>query len=249
VHRLWPPPSDSLPAIVDRSELEAIYAYPDSLLRPYVRLNIVCSANGKVAVDGSSTGLASPADRLILGRLRWLADVILVGAGTVRADSYRGARSWEKLRARRRTRGQAETAPIAVVTASADLDPDSALFTDTFAPPLVLTVRSAPSRKVARLEKAGAEVHIVGDDRAEAGLIVSALESRGLYRILCEGGPPLFGDFIAADMVDDLCLTIAPVVGGTGQISSGPPAGLLPMRLVSALADDDSLLMRYCRAR
>ena len=249
MHRLWPPPSGSLPANVERSELEAIYAYPDSLPKPYVRLNFVCSVDGKVAVNGTSTGLASEADRLILGRLRWLADVILVGAGTARADSYRGARSWELLRERRRKRGQAEVAPIAVVTASADLDPGGALFTDTFVPPIVLTVRSAPPGKVARLKQAGAEVHVVGDDRAEAELILSALASRGLYRVLCEGGPPLFGDFIAADMVDDLCLTIAPIAGGSGQISSGPPAGMLPMRLESVLADDGSLLVRYCRDR
>jgi riboflavin biosynthesis pyrimidine reductase len=246
---LWPPPSGSVPAEVERSELEAVYAYPEPLAKPYVRLNFVCSANGKVAVDGSSTGLATQADRLILGRLRWLADVILVGAGTVRADGYRGARSWEKLTARRRKRGQSDVAPIAVVTASADLDPYGPLFTDTWVPPLVLTVRSAPAAKVARLEEAGAEVLVVGDDRGEAGLILSALASRGLYRVLCEGGPPLFGELIAADVVDDLCLTIAPVVGGVGQISTGPPVGMHPMRLESVLADDDSLLIRYCRDR
>ncbi len=249
MYRLWPLPSDSALANVERSELEAIYAYPDSLAKPYVRLSFVCSANGKVAVDGSSAGLATQADRLILGRLRWLADVILVGAGTVRADNYRGTRSWELLRDRRRKRGQAEAAPVAVVTASADLDPHGALFTDTWVPPLVLTVRSAPADKVARLEQAGAEVHVVGEDRAEAALILSALASRGLYRILCEGGPPLFGDLIAADLVDDLCMTIAPTVGGTGQISGGPPTGVHPMRLESVLADDGSLLVRYCRAR
>jgi riboflavin-specific deaminase-like protein len=230
---------------VDASELESIYRYPDPLNRPYVRLNFVCSANGKVAVDGRSADLGSEADRLVFGRLRQLADVILVSAGTVRADGYRGARSWQALRARRRERGQLEVAPIAVVTASADLDVDGPLFTDAWVPPLVLTVKSAPPANIARLADAGAEVLVVGDERAQVSKILDALASRSLYRILCEGGPPLFGALITADAVDELCLTLAPCVGGSGQISTDIPNSVRAMRLESVLTDDGALLIRY----
>jgi 5-amino-6-(5-phosphoribosylamino)uracil reductase len=237
------------PAAVHESELETIYGYPDSLGRPYVRLNFVASANGKVAVDGHSAGLGSKADKLVFGHLRRLADVIVVGAGTARADHYRGARSSEVLRAERRERGQAEVAPIAVVTASADLDAEGPLFADASIPPLVLTVKAAPAAKIRRLAAAGAEVLIVGEERAEVPRLIDALASRGLTRILCEGGPSLFGDLITADAVDELCLTISPCLGGTGQISTATPDGTHAMRLESVLVDDGVLLLRYLRDR
>ena len=78
----------------------------------------------------------------MFGLLRELAEVVLVGAGTVRAEKYRGAR--------RPTRGRATPPPIAVVTGSADLDPESRLFTDTAVPPLVLTAESAPAAPTPR---------------------------------------------------------------------------------------------------
>ena len=140
--RLWPMAVEESDAVHD-AEIEAIYKYPDSLDIPYVRLNFSCTASGNVAVDGRSAGLSSVADKKVFGRLRRLADVILVGAGTIRADGYRGARTWEALRAQRRARNQAEIAPIAVVTASADIDVDGPLFTDTWIPPMILTVQAA----------------------------------------------------------------------------------------------------------
>jgi len=247
VQRIWPP-GDGLPAVRE-SELDTIYSYPEPLTRPYVRLNFVSSVNGKVAVDGRSAGLGSEADKLVFGRLRRLADVIVVGAGTARADRYRGARTWPALRAERRERGQAEVPPIAVVTASADLDAEGPLFTDTVVPPLVLTVESAPKAKIDRLRAAGAEVLLVGAGRAGPAQIIDVLASRGLNRILCEGGPSLFGDLIAADAVDELCLTISPYVGGTGQISTATPDSVRAMRLESVLVDDGVLLTRYRRDR
>ena len=135
------------------------------------------------------------------------------------------------------------------LTASADLDPRGPLFTDATVPPLILTVESAPVANIDRIREAGGEVHVVGDVRAEPARIVDALASRGLIRVLCEGGPSLFGDLIAADAVDELCLTISPRVGGTGQISSATPDTVRPMRLESVLVDDGVLLLRYRRDR
>jgi riboflavin-specific deaminase-like protein len=247
--RLWPAPSGSSLAVVDADELESLYSYPEPLTAPYVRVNFVSTANGQVAVDGRSAGLGSQADRVLLGRLRRLADVILVGAGTVRADNLRGARSPGDLKVQRRNRGQVDVPPIAVVTASADLDAASRFFTDTLVPPLVLTVKAAPLANTARLAEAGAEVLVVGDERAEAEQILGALAERNLYRILCEAGPQLLGDLIAADAVDELCQTIAPLMGGGGQASSDLPYYIRAMNLESVLVDDSALFLRYLRER
>lgn len=224
-----------------------IYRYPDSLTAPYVRINFITSLNGKVAIEGRTAGFESKADQIVFGRLRRLADVILVGAGTVRADSYRGARSWEALRAKRLERGQTEAAPIAIVTTSADLDVEGPLFTDTWVPPTVFTVRSAAEQNISRLAQAGAEIHIVGEESAEVDQILDIFARRGWYRVLCEGGPTLFDALIKAEAVDELCLTLSARIGGTGQISSGPATGITSMHLGSVISEDDDLFILYRR--
>jgi 5-amino-6-(5-phosphoribosylamino)uracil reductase len=226
---------------MDGTALAVHYAYPDSLTAPWVRVNFVSSVDGAASMDGRSGGLGSDADRTVFGVLRELAEVVLVGAGTVRAEDYRGAR--------RDTVGRDTPPPIAVVTGSADLDPRSRLFTDTRVPPVVLTLGSAPAERRERLADAGGDV-VVLDDLAPASLL-GELGRRGLHRVLCEGGPSLFGDLVAADAVDELCLTVAPLLaGGTaGRIARGPdgfPAR--PLTLVGALEADGTLLLRYGRA-
>ncbi|GLZ54671.1 pyrimidine reductase family protein [Actinomycetospora sp. NBRC 106378] len=242
MRHVWPPggPAGEL----DRAALTELYAHPAGP-RPFVRVNFAASADGAVSVDGRSTGLDAPGDRTLFGVLRELSDVILAGSGTVRAEDYRGARTSEAARARRRARGQAAVPPVAVVTATPALEPDAALFTDTAVPPLVVT--TATAAPAARERYAGlAEVLDAGDLSPAA--VLDSLAARGLPRVLCEGGPGLFGSFAAAGLVDELCLSVAPqlVGAGPGRIVAGPelPAPL-PLRLTSALAHDDGLLLRY----
>jgi riboflavin biosynthesis pyrimidine reductase len=241
VRHVWPPggPAGEL----DRSALAELYAYPAR--RPFVRVNFAASADGAVSVDGRSAGLDAPGDRAVFGLLRELADVVLAGSGTVRAEGYRGARTSPDARARRRERGQAEVPPIAVVTAAPALDPEAALFTDTSVPPLVVTTTGAAGA-ARRRYRAVAEVLDAGDLSPAA--VLDVLSARGLGRVLCEGGPTLFGAFAAAGLVDELCLSVAPslVGAGPGRILAGPELPVpLPMRLTSALAHDDGLLLRY----
>jgi riboflavin biosynthesis pyrimidine reductase len=243
---LWPGSSPAAQAALPDADLEEFYRYPEPGGRPYVRLNYVSSLTGKIAVGGQSAGLGTAGDKLVFGRLRRLADVILVGAGTVRAEKYRGARVSAEVRQQRRKRGQREVPPIAVLTATASLEPDGPLFTDASIPPIVLTTRSAPAGNVARLSGAGAEVVVVGDDHAETAQVLQALSRLGLDRILCEGGPSVFGDLLAADAVDEICMTLAPVAGGTGQVSADAPE-LRRLCLHSVLAAGDTLLLRYRR--
>jgi len=194
-----------------------------------------------VSVEGCSAGLGSPADRRAFLLQRRLADVILVGAGTVRAEDYRGAR--------KPTRGRETPPPIAVVTGSALLDPGARLFTDTHVPPIVLTLGSAPLERRERLAAAGGDV--VALERLTPDLLLAELARRGLHRVLCEGGPTLFGELVAADAVDELCLTVAPLlVGGTaGRIATGPAGEhRQPLELADTLYEDGVLLLRYRRA-
>ncbi len=237
-------PTSSVPSSpspeVTASDLTAHYAYPDELTTPYVRVNFVSSADGAATADGLSGGLGSAADRQVFGVLRELAEVILVGAGTVRAEGYRGAR--------KPTRGATLPPPIAVVTGSADLDPTSPLFTDTRVPPIVLTGSAASQERRDALTAAGADVVVLDPLSPEA--LLGELGRRGLHRVLCEGGPRLFGDLLAADQVDELCLTVAPVLAGgdAGRIAVGK--GGSPSRalsLVGALYADNTLLLRYTR--
>jgi 5-amino-6-(5-phosphoribosylamino)uracil reductase len=172
--------------------------------------------------------------------LRELADVVLVGAGTVRVEDYRGAR--------KPTRGRATPPPIAVVTASAELDPGARLFTDTQVAPIVLTGRDAPADRREALRSAGAEVVLL--DPLSPAAMLAELGRRGLHRVLCEGGPRLFGDLVAADLVDELCLTVAPVLaaGEAGRIAVGPGGTPpRPLRLAGALEEDGTLLLHYTR--
>ncbi|MDQ4094057.1 MAG: pyrimidine reductase family protein [Actinomycetota bacterium] len=238
--RLWPP-SAALD-VLDDTALVAHYAWPDGLAAPYVRANMVSSLDGAVAVDGKTSGLGSAADLRVFELLRELAEVILVGAGTVRVENYNGAR--------RPTRGRDTHPPIAVVSGSAALDPDSLLFTDTFVPPLVLTLKSASEKCRDRVREAGGEIVLL--ERLTPQAIIAELDRRGLHRVLCEGGPTLLGNFHEADAVDELCLTVAPLItgGGAGRITSGTGRDCpRRMELVGAVAADDELLLRYRRLR
>jgi riboflavin biosynthesis pyrimidine reductase len=211
---------------------------------------MITSANGTGTVDGLTEGLSNKADMMVFQVLRELADVILAGAGTVRLEGYRGARSSEQARQRRLERGQAAVPPIAVVTASADLDPESALFTDTHVPPIIFTTSHAPKGRVAALTDAGAKVFVVGRERVEIPLLLDTLTDAGLTRVLCEGGPNVFGNLVQSDAVDELFLTISPCLVGNGDfIYSGAPAPLQHMRLLSTLVDDGTLFLRYERDR
>lgn len=244
--------SSDRPSELSDDDLRSLYGYPAGLDRPWVRVNFVASVDGAVSVDGASAGLGTPADMRVFTVLRELAEVIVVGAGTVRAENYGGARTSPELARRRRDAGLAAVPPIAVVTASANLDPESRLFTDTSVPPLVLTSASADPDRLARLRDAGADVEIVSDRDVTGPAVVATLERRGLRRVLCEGGPGLFGTLVADGVVDELCLTTSPqlVAGGAGRIAMSPAANPTPMSRAHVLGDDDgTLLTRWVRAR
>ncbi len=251
VHRLLPLPENlATPEPVTDAELERLYDYPDRLTRPWVQVNFVASADGAVAVADRSEGLSHPADKRVFALGRDLADVILVGVGTVLAEGYRGVRPRELRVERRRRLGLSELPPIAVVTGSCRLTPNDPIVTDTTVPPIVVTPTSAPARRKADLAAAGVDVVEAGTETVDPRLALAALAERGLLRVNCEGGPQLFASLIAADLVDQLCLTIAPLLAGAGpdRIAAGTPSSLpRSLRLDSVLHEDGFLMLRYRR--
>ncbi|MDQ0380260.1 pyrimidine reductase family protein [Amycolatopsis thermophila] len=246
VRSVWPDPLDD----VTDDDLDRIYGYPDDLDRPWVQANFTSSADGASTLEGRSEGLSGPADKRIFFHGRLLADVVLAGAGTVRAENYRGARTTPERRERRARLGLAEVPPIAVVTGSARLDPSAPLFTDTKVPPIVITTEHAPAERRAALAEAGADILLAGEETIDLRRALDGLAERGLLRVNCEGGPHLFGELVAEDLVDQLCVTVAPLLagGGADRIAIGRMASeAREMDLASILVEDGFTMLRYRR--
>lgn len=225
--------------------------------RPWVTCNTATSADGATAVDGVSATLGGAIDRAVFGAIRALADVILVGAATVRVEDYRPGRSSAAGRAMRVARGQAAAPRIAVVSGSLSVDPAARLLAEAGPGegPLVLTTAAAPADRRVALAAAGAEVVDVPAGAGGAVDVAAALAMlgrRGASVVLCEGGPTLTGQLMAADLVDEWCLTLGPLlVGGTSDRAAvGPPVGTpLALRLERLVAGDDgTCCLRYVRA-
>lgn len=239
-------------ADLDVDALAEVYAYPARLDRPWTRVNFVTSVDGAATVDGRSGGLGHPADAVLFPLIRDLADVVLVGAGTAVAEGYSGiARSDARTRARR-LRGLSDVPPIAVVTKGATLEPDAPVLTDTDVAPLVVTCARADQDRVRAYRAAGAEVLVAGETDVDLPWLLGEFGRRGWSRVVCEGGPALFAAMLAADLVDELCLTVSPLlVGGAAQrvLRDSSDSVPLELRLDSVVRAQSALLLRYHTAR
>jgi riboflavin biosynthesis pyrimidine reductase len=237
---------------VDESRLTDFYAYPDNLQSCWVRGNMIASVDGGATDDGKAGGLAGVGDRALFALMRHAADVILVGAATVRIENYSGAQLSVAQRQARQRRGQAEVPPIAVVTQTGDLDPGARLFTRTEVPPLILTC----SRSVDEIrQRLGAVAEVIDasgrdPDGVDGATALKILAERKLFRVLTEGGPLFLSLLIENGLLDELCLTVAPIlVGGVARrIATGPGQVHTKMRRTHLLTDDEGYLYtRYLR--
>ncbi|MDQ0773751.1 riboflavin biosynthesis pyrimidine reductase [Streptomyces aurantiacus] len=243
-------------------ELAEAYAYPPGQAgpagaagpagpQPWLRANMVSTLDGAAQHDGRSQSISGAADMRIFGTLRGLADVVVVGAETVRQEGYRPARAREDFAARREAAGQGPAPAIAVVSASLDLDFSLPLFTSPLLPTLVLTGAAAAPDRIAAAEKAGARVVIAGDGMGvDPARAVRALVDLGMHRLLTEGGPRLLGQLVAAGVLDELCLTVSPMltVGDAQRITGGPPVAVpRTFELTSLLEEAGFLFSRYRR--
>jgi riboflavin biosynthesis pyrimidine reductase len=246
VHALLPTVA-LLPTLVNDVDVHDFYA--QDWIDGGLRVNFIASADGSVAAQGRSAGLQTPGDNRVFAALRDLADVVLAGAGTVIAEGYRPIVVSEPRRAIRRAYGLPEVLPTAVISQSLRLDPAAPLFTATSADArtIVITCEAAPADVRAALERV-ADVAVCGDDTVDPVAMRRALEERGLTRILSEGGPTVFADLVRADVVDELCLTVSPLlVGpGPGRITAGVAwPDVTGLRLTGVLEEDGALFLRY----
>lgn len=234
---------------VDAAGLQELYGYPAEPTRPWLRSNFIASLDGGATAEGTSGALGGPGDRALFALMRELADVIVVGAGTVRMENYGGASLSASARAARQRRGQSELPPVAIVTASGRLDRDMKVFTHSEVTPLVLTCTDVAGDTAARLGPAAEVIDCSGAEsgRVDPRVLLDRLAERGLLRVLTEGGPELHSSFIEAGVLDELCLTIAPmVVGGQARrIATGPGQAETGYTRAHLLADEEGYL--YCR--
>ena len=214
--------------------------------RPYVFVNMVASVDGATVVEGVTEQLGSSGDRHVFFLLRSLADAILVGAETVRAEGYGPARVREAFRAGRERRRQPPAPRIAVVTRSLELDWAAALFTDSR--PFVLAPRDADQQRLAQARQV-ADVITTGGAALDLPAALRELAAHGVAALLCEGGPTLNAALLHEGLVDELCLTIAPklVGAGGGQRIIGPAAlpQVVGLQLAHVLEEDGNLFLRY----
>jgi riboflavin biosynthesis pyrimidine reductase len=236
------------PADGEHVDLVEAYAYPPD--RTWLRANMVAGLDGAAqAPDGLSAGLSSPADKKIFGVLRGLADVIVVGASTVRNEGYRPPQPKPRFAAAREAAGQAPVPVIAIVSRSLAVDFTSPLFTEAIVPTIVITCEEARPEGLDAAHTYG-DVILAGRDRVDFALALDALAERGLTRQLTEGGPHVLAQIAASGRLDELCLTIGPLLtaGPADRILAGPTlTPSRPMRPISLLEEDGSLFARYVR--
>lgn len=235
LRRLLPDPASDV-------DLLDAYSYPADVT--WLRANMIASADGAATIDGRAGGLGNPTDQQVLRLLRGLADVVIAGAGTVTAEAYGPARARPEYQEVRATAGQSPAPTMVVVSQRLQLDFESKYFAEASLRPIVVTCATAPADRLLAARKV-ADVVIAGDTAVSPALMVDALVARGHRRLLCEGGPTLLGSVAAAGVLDELCLTIAPMlVGGQSRrVLKGPPLDPAPkMVLTQLLQDDDDLL-------
>ena len=258
-------PAGSAPYVSDGEESVDLHAHyaRDWLAEGGVRVNFVSSADGAASAAGLSRGLQTPGDNAVFAVLRDLADVVLVGAATAAAERYRPSNPPARRRAVREELGLAAAPAIAVMTASLQLDLSAELFSAaSHAPTLVITGSAAPiGARNDIIDLAGTETKLQlveapssPDGGVDFAAAIAALRELGYRRILCEGGPRLFAAGVASGAVDELCLTVSPVLTGPGspRIVAGEPwPADLPVRLelTGLLTEDSALFCRYRVAR
>ena len=248
VRQLLPTPIDD----VDPLDLYPTADRPTPGSRPWVMVNMITTLDGAIEIDGVSGGLGGPADRDVFRAIRASADWILVAAGTVRAERYGPPRLPEAARERRVARGKPADPRLAVVTGRLDLDSDLPLFArlepDEPQPVVITGSEADPGRLDALADRA--EMVVLDDARPSPSTVLDELNRRGAAVVLVEGGPSFNGQLASDRFVDELCLSISPLVvaGPSGRImASARATSGTEMTLAHLLEQDDYLFARYVR--
>ena len=180
--------------------------------RPFVYVNMVSTVDGRAQLGGRTGALGEDADLEMLLELRALADAVLIGTGTLEVEGYARLVGSEERRAHRVSLGLPEDPPAVLLTREGNLRWDAGLFAAAEQPVLVYSgVDLEPPGTAAGVE-------VVRLDQPTAPAMLADLRARGIAALLCEGGPTLNSALLEADLVDELFLTIAPLV--TGEVAA-----------------------------
>jgi riboflavin biosynthesis pyrimidine reductase len=212
--------------------------------RPHVVAAMIASADGRAAVEGRSVALGHPADRALLRGLRAAADAVLVGTATVRAERYANLLDPGQVAARELA-GLESRPLIAMITRSGDIPWDVGLFAEPETHVAVYTGTPLDPPHLA----ATIDVH---DVSAPAEVLTDLRSRYGARAVLCEGGPRLLRALVAEDLLDELLLTIAPMLAaGDAPTPLAGPALLPPARMSVAgtWRAGDHTFLRYLPAR
>lgn len=214
----------------------------------WVTGHMVAGLDGTAAINGRVGALSTAPDQVLFKRMRQIADVVLVGAETVRREGYAPIRLSGDAQAQRRAEGRSSNPPVAVVSRSLDLDWSGKVFSAAApdARTLVLTCATADPDRLAAAERV-ATVIIAGHSSVEPESAMQALADLGHRVVLCEGGPRWLGELVASDRLDELLLSVSPLMGGDLlPVSVAPPgAGIAQFALKSTMVEDHTLFLRY----
>ena len=202
-----------------------------------------------VGADGLSGSISGSADKRVFMEARRLADVVLVGAGTIRAERYRpmiAKPDWQEARA---AIGSAPAPQIVVVSGRLELPWEEAMFAESTLPVIVATTTNVDTD---RLETARAHAQVVqlGEDSVDVQALVTMLRERGASRIVCEGGEALLDALVQADLVDEMDLSISPVLAGGGHLPDTDRIVSAPyprFRLEHQFMEDGFVFCRFVR--
>lgn len=222
-------------------EPEALYteiAFPPAPAdRPYVFLNMVSTADGKVVIGkigGTAKGVGGPTDQRLFRRLQRVCDGALIGSSTLRASNVI----------------YPPEIPRFVVTRSGDVPLNNRFFTDAPERAYVLAPEDLPEEKRGRL--AATNLIQAGRGGVDMAAALRRLrQEKGIMRLLCEGGPTLNDELLRAGLADELFLTLAPKLKGGARLPTVvdgqgfPPGQFLPLTLLSLYHDGDELYLRY----
>ena len=255
--------AEGLPELELPDDLGARYGGSIGFEEPRLIANFVASVDGVVAIPsirGSNKLIAgeSESDRFVMGLLRACADALVIGSGTLRASPASvwspeqacpsAAGGYAELRRRLGKPGHPE---VVVLSASGRVDPAHPSFE---AGAVVLTTDAGAERLAVRLPSAATVVSLGAGTTLDPGRIVAALRERGHGLILSEGGPHAIGPLLAAHLVDELFLTVSPLLVGRAEddprlaLVEGAdllPGGPLEARLLGIRREGDHLFLRY----
>lgn len=219
------------------------------------RMIAAMTASGSTTLNDDTSGaLGNDLDAALLQHLRQWSDVVLVGARTVTKENYGPVLIPDEVRQARIDYGQLPCPRLAIPTRSLSLSSQARIFDDAQQPPFLLVpdhvLRDpATEAKQQRLQSAGAVLLNSGDGSPRS--IIATLHAHGLARIVCEGGPGIYGGLLAHGLIDVLHLTIDPhltVPVAKPLLTPWPDAQPISqeMEMESSYAGEDSMLfIRY----